>query len=399
MIRKQTELDIQTLQQQIQHKGAFCPLQWLLDCGLLHYHDYERWRYGALATLAEAVTCKGDALLKLLQKGQEHARALKLVSEAQVYHDWRPDQAARTLTLSRQRELAHLLGQRWLRPQDAPQLDLFMDSGAASAENELADHLAARQWNRAEAAYAQLCEVAPNHAQLGGYETLLLYGKHIAASPAIDNAALDDELAGLEQDIAPLARDLLCAQARDYLAPAWQRLAQSLPVDIFNPTQPARHASYAWARIPDWPQVVASIEATPDYAEHAELLHGLAQALYALGRQESALLLWARLCEQAPEQAEQQLDARAFAPLHAHWQQFSDSEEPLPLSLFPAWLLLREPGLLHHLDEGAYPAPCGEGFRASAALLRSRVEGVDEMLARQALQALSPALLRVYLHR
>lgn len=397
-------IDLQTIEEQLLQKGAFCPLHWLQDSGLLPYGDYERWRYGALDTLEQAVSCERDTLLALLQGGQRHAQSLKLINDVQIYHDWRPDHAMRELTLSRDRELARVLSQRWLRPLDAPQLDLFMDSGAANAENELIDQLAGRHWALAEAAYGRLCEVAPNNTQLGGYETLALYGKHITAKPDIDTADINaselaDELAGLEEDIAPLARDLLRGQARDYLAPAWQRLARNLPTQTFDPQQPTLHASHAWAQIPDWPRVIESVEATPDYPLHVELLQRLALGLAYGGRQEVALLLWAHLFELAPEQAENSVDTQAITPLRQHWQRFSDSDEPHPLAHFPAWLLLQAPGLVHHLDTTDYPVPKGEAFRACAALLRTRAEGGDEVPARAALQAINPGLLRAYLQR
>lgn len=399
MTIEQHNIDLQTVEQQLLLKGAFCPLHWLQDSGLLPYGDYERWRYGELDTLEQAVTCERGVLLALLQNAQRHAQSLKLVNDAQIYHDWRPGHAMRELALSRDRDLARALSQRWLRPQDAPQLDLFMDSGAASAENELIDHLAGRHWPEAEAAYGRLCEVAPNNTQLGGYETLVLYGKHIGAKPDTDAPGLVDELAGLEEDIVPLAHDLLRGRARDYLAPAWQRLARNLPVDPFDTRQPALHASHAWAQIPDWPRVIECVEATPDYPDHFELLERLALGLYYGGREEVALLLWAYLFELAPERAEDRIDTQAIAPLRHYWRRFSGSEKSHPLAHFPAWLLLQAPGLVHHLDITSYPAPKGEAFRACATLLRIRAEGGDEVPARAALQTISSGLLRAYLQR
>src|SRR5690606_13149937 len=119
---------------------------------------------------------------------------------------------------------------------------------------------------------------------LGRLETLVLYGKHVAPGEAIDAVALADELAGLEADIAPLALDLLGGKARDYLAPAWQRLARSLTQDVAAGLSSLPHASYAWAQIPDWSKVQESIVATPSYEGRAELLQRLSLALHARGQ-------------------------------------------------------------------------------------------------------------------
>lgn len=387
--------ELQDIQRHILQRGSFCPLQWLMDCGLLAYGDYERWRYGEIGTLENAVVCDRDMLSEVLHCARQHAQGLKLAGEPQHYQNWRPELTGQRLRFSRDAVLEQLLSQRWRRSEDIPQLDLFMDSGVATAENELTGCLADRRWNEAQIAYTQLCALAPNHIDLGRFETLVLYGKHMAAGGQVDASLLAEELAGLEEDIAPLALDLLGAKARDYLAPAWQRLAQSLTADAtaLDPSLP--HASYAWAQIPDWLQVRDAIVATGGYERSAELLQRLSLALHASGEAEAALLVAARGIELAASQPENQIDPDAHTLVRQLWQDFDDSDELHPRGHFPAWLLLRQPGLVHHLD-AAYPVPEGEAFRACAALLRCRAEGGDEIPARQALQRLSPSLLRVY---
>ncbi len=78
---------------------------------------------------------------------------------------------------------------------------------------------------------------------------------------------------------------------------------------------------------------------------------------------------------------------------------YSALEEPLDPVDFPAWLLLREPGLLHHLDRVDTPVPEGAAFLAMVELLRNRVRGADEVSARKRLQQISSSLLRAYLQR
>lgn len=386
------EPDLQTIQTQIQERGSFCPVQWLIDTGLLPYPGYEAWRYGEHDFLTQAVECETGTLLALLQAGQRQAQALKLVSESTRYHDWRAEQSERELAFSRRAELSQLLSTRWLRSQDLPQLDLFMDSGTASAENGLIDTLCGRQWHEAEKAYSTLCEIAPNHNQLGRFETLVLYGKHMAANPVIESEWVADELAGLEQDIAPVARELLRGRARDYLALAWQRLGHSLAAS----REPHIHPSYAWMQIPDWQQVIDSIANITDYREQPELLGRLAQALYYRGQQDIAMLAAASVFELDVDSSSLMAVASSIGPLNTQWQEFSDSDEPHPSTHFPAWLLLRRPGLIHHLNS-PYPKPAGKAFQACVSLLHCRVEKRDEINAREHLQGISPGLLRVYL--
>ncbi len=381
--------DFQEIQLQIQERGSFCPIQWLIDTGHLPYARYEAWRYGEIDSLADAIGDDSAALKDLMKGLAAQTQALKLAEECQHYYDWRPEHAERSLHFSQDAELAALLGSRWLRPQDLPQLDLFMDSGTASAENALIDALSERQWQSAEQAFHTLCEVAPNHAQLGRFEMLVLYGKHLAASAPLTAESIEDELAGLEQDIVPLANELLGTRARDYLALAWQRIGHALT----TLPQPPQHPSYAWLQIPDWQAVIDSIDAAQIDDGDTDLIARLTQALYFGGHPEQAVVTGARLFEIDPQQA---VSALAFLPtIDSLWQTFHDGDDPHPASHFPAWLLLHRPGLIHHL-RSQYPTPLSAPFQACAQLLRKRLENADEIAAREQLQAISPGLLRVY---
>lgn len=381
--------DFQDIQLQIQERGSFCPIQWLIETGHLPYSRYEAWRYGEIDNLSEAIGEDSAALKAVMNGIADQAQALELAEETQAYYDWRPEHAERPLHFSKDADLAALLGKRWLRPQDLPQLDLFMDSGTASAENGLIDALNERQWEKAEQAFHTLCEVAPNHAQLGRFETLVLYGKHLAANPTLTTESIEDELEGLEQDIAPLANELLGTRARDYLALAWQRIGHALTAL----PKPPRHPSYAWAQIPDWQAVIDSIDAAQIGDTETDLLARLTQALYFGGHPEQAIVAGARLFEIDPKYA---ISALTFLPsIDSLWQTFHDGDEPHPPSHFPAWLLLHHPGLIHHLHDD-YPTPRSEPFQACAQLLRKRLEKADEIAAREQLQGISPGLLRVY---
>lgn len=396
-------LTLNDIEQHLRHKGAYSPLYWLLEVGLLPYGDYERWRHNELEDLEQAIHLDRVSLRRCLQQAEAWARGLKLVNDPQPYCRWSPGSSERELRLSGDSELGRLLAQRWVRPQDLPQLDLFIDSGAVEAENDLIDCLISRRWEAAQPALDELSRIAPTHPHLDGYKTLTHYAQRLKQEqgswflPAQELAsALENERALLEQEIVPLARELLRAQAGDFLAPAWRCLADAWPAHPFDPQKPRLHASYAWAQIPDWPQVVEAVCAVPDYRQHPVLVRRLADALWYSRRREAALLCWGWLFEQAPESTELALESGVPEPLQQSWDTFVDTEESLPTIYFPAWLMLDEPGLIHHLD-GDFPQPEGEEVVAVQALLRSRDQRGNEIEARRELQKVSPGLLRVYL--
>lgn len=111
------------------------------------------------------------------------------------------------------------------------------------------------------------------------------------------------------------------------------------------------------------------------------------------------MLAWARCCETAPETPPADLVPEAAQRLYRRVLEFEALDEVLDPVHFSAWLLLREPGLLHHLDRLDTPVPAGVAFLAMAELLRTRARGADELAARRHLQQISPALLRAYLNR
>lgn len=392
-------LDLATVERQVQQTGAYSVLEWLLESALLPYPAYERWRQGAIPYLEAAIEAPAEHWAQRLQQGEAHARSLRLAHEAQTYFDWRPGHSEHTLALSPDPARRALLAQRWARPADLPQLDLFLDNGASAAENDLHRALAARNAAGAAQSYERLCRIAPNHCGLGEYEVLVLYARHLQQVAAIPPEACAEEMEGLLEEIAPLAHARLRAQARDYLAPAWRRLAEALPRDRFDPGRPDLHASCAELRIPDWDAVIASVQAVPDHAEHAALLSRLALALQHRKGHEAAMLAWARCSELAPDQSPADLTRDASPRLYRHALAFEDLDEPLEPSDFPAWLLLQEPGLLHYLNRPTSPVPVGATFLAMAGLLQTRARGADEVAARRRLQELRPPLLRAYLNR
>jgi hypothetical protein len=388
-------LDLQTIQAQIQNNGTFSPLHWLLQSGYLPFAGYEAWRHGEIASLDGMLAITEENLQALIISANEQTKHLELVAEPQLFHNWDSSQGKHHLTLSNNAELAAWLGQRWLRPDNLPQLDLFMDSGAAVAENELTDLLCQRRWSDAEQAYHQLSERAPGNSYLAQYEMLILYGKHMNTTEQISEAEAREELAALREVIAPIANDLLQHQAGDYLSAAWQRLAKNLPAATFCPEQPEYHRSFALAQLPDWPAVIAAIKDVPDFAHYPALLMRLAEA-YWHQQPEIALLLWCKTAELDGD-AEALLDTVNYARFSEPWHSFWELN--LTVGFFPAYLLILEPGLLHQLAELPTSEPQHASFAIVRQLLLSRGNEAQQLAARQNLQKISPELLKFFLGR
>ena len=120
-----------------------------------------------------------------------------------------------------------------MKPQDVPQLDLFMDNTVVVTENQLRDALSSRQFDPARQQLTKLSKLNPEHPQLGCYQDLINYGRHCQSNSDIDQQQIAAEMAGLQQEVLPLARDVLGQSARDYIAFAWRRLADNMNNIIF----------------------------------------------------------------------------------------------------------------------------------------------------------------------
>ena len=82
-------------------------------------------------------------------------------------------------------------------------------------------------------------------------------------------------------------------------------------------------------------------------------------------------------------------------PICALWDSFGELSDVLPSSFFPAYVLLKQPGLIHHQEACAQLE--SRASQAMIHLLQCRLGNENEISAREKLQAVSPALLRLYL--
>jgi hypothetical protein len=291
---------------------------------------------------------------------------------------------------------------RYRRPRadDGSQLDLFFDGSETVLLNDLREALRARRPDAAKSQLLRLLERSPNHPQRSTAELLCDALAQLDAGVRVPDPAA--ELAAIVSHLAPAARELLGAQGRDLLAPFWRRLGEELSGCPFDPGDERLHGSWVFAQCLDWEAVRASILATPGWTGQPRLVERLAEACFRLGEREAGIALWCRLCWDFPAQAESVLGASDLpdvAVMQA-WEMFTGLAEPdADAAWFPAWLLLAEPGLTHHLATDAAPDTPGPGraFRQLHRLQCPDRAAEEEIALRAGLSAESPRLLAAYL--
>lgn len=392
--------DIATVDSQVSQQGQFCLLDWMLAENFIPYAAYEDWRYGRVETLDDAFTLALDDLRRLLQQAQQTCRELKLQQEAQTFYAWNGQQRA-PLRISKDAEWHNLLAARWTSPKDAPQMDLFMDNSAAIAENQVLDALANRQFDSANEALQRLAKLNASHRKLGGYQDLINYGLHCSANTNIEQENLAAEFYGLDQEVAPLASELLGNKKRDFLAFAWRRLADNLQQHAFSSAEPDLHISYAYKQIPDWQALVQSLEKEPALFDSPILLARLAHGFLQCQQVNAFYLLWGLLFERFPSDGERLIGQQGEL-LVERWDQFLAFDEDWPAELFLGFLLIQQPGLVAVMDN----LPVLQRVeidnavnRAALNLVRARLAEKDERSEREALKDLSPTMLSFYMNK
>ena len=387
-------LTLSNVEKSVIHHSFFCLLDWLLTENIIAYADYEDWRYGKLSTLDNKISIDTKTLDQLFSDTEQHTKSLGLCNDPQDYYGWHSD-ALNPLRAANNKNTHQQLTQHWLRPQDLPQLDLFMDNSAVIAENMLCDALGGRQWTQAKQQLAQLSGINPNHQRLGRYQDILNYGEHMHAMDTIAATDIAGEFYGLQQEVCPLAKEILGNCARDYLGFAWRRIADNLSDSDFDPAQPKIHRSYALAQIPDWRAVEESLCHDPQCYLHPQLLTTLTISYSMQNQAAQALLLGCLLAENHVDYFEENITTFRDQPIFVLWESFWELNDGWPSTFFSAFVLLKQPGLIHHQQECEQLT--NRASQAMINLLHSRLSKENEIPAREQLQAVSPALLRLYL--
>lgn len=392
-------VDIATVDSQVSQQGQFCLLDWMLSENFIPYAAYEDWRYGRCETLDASFTLQEDSLHRLLLQAVQTCHELKLQQESQTFFPW-SGQQRQALRISGDVQRHEMLAARWTARKDVPQMDLFMDNSAI-AENQVLDCLANRQFNTAAEALQRLTKMNPRHSRLGGYQDLINYGVHCTASPQIAVDDLAAEFQGLDQEVAPLAGELLGNRRRDFLAFAWRRMAESLRQKSFSAAEPELHCSYAYWQIPDWQALVSCLEQEPQLFESPVLMARLAQGFLQCQQVNAFYLLWGFLFERFAEDGERLIGQQGQL-LVEKWDQFLAFDEDWPAEVFLGFLLIQQPGLVEVLDH--LPLLQGVAIEnpvncAALELVRKRLQEGDERNEREALKSASPVMLSFYLNK
>ncbi len=391
----QSQVDAQLLEQ-----GAFAPLELLFNSGRLLYSDYESWRRREIELLDTALMGNLDNIRAEIEQAVSYARRIGLVEQAQEFHAWHTPGAVgaarddRPLRISRDAQLQRLMGARYVRAQNVPQMDLFFDNPVVALTNGIIAALASRNATEAQRLLDQLYAQAPTHADLAAFDQLLAALGHLGqpvAGPAGEMEFL--------VEVTPTARRLLGAQSRDLLAPLWRQVAQSLAGEPFDPAEPDLHRSFALAQAQDWVAVSDSVLREASWQWHAPLCLRLAESAFNRRRRVEALAAWCHLCWRAPAMAADAANKLRHPELMGLWQRFLDEEEPLTEADFPAWLLLKEPGLALQLAADLTPGdtPPEEQYRCVHRLIQARRarRQDEELRQRKILQASHPALFKL----
>jgi len=379
----------QAVDRLLMEQSDYNPLELLMAEGRLMQADYQAWRQGELEYLEQALFGEPEQVLKLLRHAEAYLNGLKRMARPLEYPNWSDGRGA-PLRFSANRELNRLFHTGYVKADDRPQLDLFLDNAGVVLVEGIVLALRAGQLSEARRQWEQLLRQDPGHPDLGALELLVGYLAE-RGRPVEDIAA---EWQRLDQEIEPLARQRLGAGARDFLIPAWQRLAKALQGRPFDQNQPQLHASHAAQRAEDWQGVLNAIQDEPPALP---LLLCALRAQARLRREVEHLQSWFLLCWRYPEAAESHAGElqREWRPF---WQQFLALDPELETGDFPAWLLIRQPSLPRQLPPLNQQAEAPAGYAAVWRLQQAATQPAGDLLAlRRALQEAAPLLFQHYL--
>ncbi len=299
-------------------------------------------------------------------------------------------------------------GERADQAADPRQLDLFIDGADAILVHEIVVGLMRRDGDRAAAGLRQLGQEHPHHPDLAAL-TVLVEALPTPLLATATHLTLTKHIEETERQLVPAARRLLGADADAFLRPMWQVLAATATDLTFAPTHPRAHRAWLCQQYGDWPQVLAAVENEPGWADTPLLRSWMGLARHHLGAPEVAIRLWLPLCWIDPALFAACAPTLPNPTIRAAWVAFEDAapfEESLaPRALapawFPAWLVLRHPGLSRLFDADDIP-DAGDAalvFRHLLALLPLEQHGLtDELVSqRRALRRLDESFFRYYM--
>ncbi|MGD8909370.1 MAG: hypothetical protein PVI92_08465 [Chromatiales bacterium] len=382
------------IDQLILEKGEYHPLELLLQEERLSYEDYEAWRIGEIRDLADMLFGNPEQILKSLEQAADYLQRRGWESERLIYRErGRPD--AHPLRFSQDSRFDDSFHRAYHKPREQPQLDLFSDTATTYLVNGITQALKTLNANDARQSLQQLCESAPDHSQLGELERL------VEALESLDSplCAVEAELQRLQTETVPLAERHLNKASSFLLSPLWRRLSGALQNRGFDPSRPDLHSSYTAIQARNWTMVRQAVESEADWRRQPVLLERHAMASTYLADQTAVLQSWCLICWQFPE-LDDRLERCGDHTLQRGWQTFLDLEPELPTEDFPAWLMLKHPGLALIAPKGDSDIPCPDSYRTLYHLVHDREHLADDqvMNLRAKLKQQAPLLFRHFLN-
>ncbi len=369
-------------------RGVYSPIELLLAGGMLSEEDHEAWLRGERASLDEALP-DPSAARAVLQEAAAFARDLGLTATA----------GERRVAASGDPVLDALLRRTYCRAEDDPQRDLFLDNTTIVTVNALRDALASTDVTGARKHLASLTRLQPRHPCVAHAEALIAALE--TPSPDGRRDALDRR-ARLVREWMPAAAALLGADGQRFLAPLWRGVGLALEGGEFDPGDPDGHASWVFRQYLDWEAVKRTVCRVPGHADQPILVGRLAEAEYALHHRVQAVRLWFALCSTAPRHFAELVRRPDFPDtgMAEAWRRAMDADElaeDLSPGWFPAWMLIREPGLARVLPVAEGTDGPAQAFNLLRAL-RLGAESDDRRAPlRAALKAVHPGLFKSYM--
>ncbi|MCF6338706.1 MAG: hypothetical protein L3J84_12295 [Gammaproteobacteria bacterium] len=338
--------DIQhQVDQLLLEQGEYLPLEFLLQEGRLLYADYEAWRNGEFDYLDETLFGDPEHIKQQLMQAADYLQRRGWKTETVTYHSW-SDNSTQALRFSQNNALNQCFLQRYHKPEDQPQMDLFTDAPATSLFNGITQALIDRNPAEARRLLEQLYDTTPDHVRLGELEQLVEAAEDL--NTPSEDVATDMQM--LQQTLIPLAKSLLGKNSRNLLIPLWRRLSAALQNQPYQSAKPTLHLSYTASQSMDWETVCRAVENESYWHTDAALLLRHARACEYLHQKPEALLSWFKLCWQFPEQCDIYASSNDHE-LRQQWIHFLELDPEIPAQTFPAWLLLAKPGLIQQLPE------------------------------------------------
>lgn len=358
------KLLIDEIDQQIIDTGCYQSIELLLRMGILPYSKYEQWRRGEITYLADVFT-HPQRIHKLLEQADVYIHSLDMLAEPVLMQQWVyggvQSKTGNHLKFAAGKSLLlNKLDVQYKRKTDAGQMDLFFDNQSLVIIKELKLSLIARDIRAAGVKLHELYTLEPEHEFYSQAKNLL-----DALVDALEENKIpcpEKEMNYLLTVLHPLAEKALSGQERDYMSLFWQRLVRVIDDTIYTEQKAdtvqkkgeadddsyKMHSSFCYQQIPDWEAVIYSIEQTIDAGKKPQLLTRLALALQKTGRREAYIQAVCDYCWQFFT-LQQQPPVDMDNVLNSFWHEFLELDEAWGMQHFPAWLLIKEPGLAHHL--------------------------------------------------